>query len=53
LLRCGGLAGRLGGGHGVSFRFPVVEICGFPPLRQEKVARMGHGSFVEWTEITG
>ena len=22
-----------------------VEVLGFPPLRQEKLARMGHGAF--------
>ena len=25
---------------------PRVSICGIPPLRQKKGARMGHGSFV-------
>ena len=24
----------------------AIEICAFPPLRQEKIARMGHGAFI-------
>jgi hypothetical protein len=30
--------------NGLPMNWPV-EVCGIPPFRQEKVERMGHGSF--------